>query len=719
MNSRIPNNEFRISKLILLLILSVWVGISFWGDMIVLAQEPNAPPEEADTTAIVDTTETDTLAEVVRYSADRIEYFVNKDEVLLIGNAEAEFQTTRVTADTLIYNTVTRDVIAIGSPILYEGDNVIEGDRMEYNLDTKQGIAYSGKTKMEQGWFEGDRTYLAEEGVLYVRSGTYTTCDQPDPHSWFAANRLKVMEDNMVIAEPLILYVRGVPTFALPFWFFPIKKGRHSGILTPKFGFQSSDGAFVRDLSYYQIINDYSDATFTLDLLEERGIQYTVEGVYVVNPFFSGKIKTSYIDDILFRQKRWRFNADHTQDLGQNIRIVGSADFLSDENYDVELDEERIVQLNRRLFSYLSVTKRWSIASLEGRLRQEEDLDKQTRSLTLPFINFNLNQFHPFTSPLVVGYRSSLTNSHFVDNKADTISVAQTVNNSIPLSAPFALIGHVNLVPGLSVSTISKNDSMWNHSGTFTNSVGLNTTLYGYSKFGLSSIQRFRHVFKPSLSYNRNQGFTYVSGDFDRDDARESIGIRVANEFQAQKKKEKGIQTINLATFNLSTSYNLETEKLGNISSVLQIDPTQDLEFIFNGLHSRDTLIKDFQLTTRLRLHGEIPLSEDEEMGKGPWNLTLRSNYNFERGEKDDVQLWGNLDFWLTKNWRIGYSSRVDFESKRFVDHNFKLYRDLHEWEASFTFDKIGDNQRLDFKLAMKAIPEIRLGKGIFDLFVP
>jgi hypothetical protein len=106
-------------------------------------------------------------------------------------------------------------------------------------------------------------------------------------------------------------------------------------------------------------------------------------------------------------------------------------------------------------------------------------------------------------------------------------------------------------------------------------------------------------------------------------------------------------------------------------------------------------------------------------MGKGPWNLTLRSNYNFERGGEDDIQLWGNLDFWLTKNWRIGYSTRFDIESERFVDHNFKLYRDLHEWEASFSFDKIGDNQRLDFRLAIKAIPEIRLGKGIFDIFVP
>jgi hypothetical protein len=556
------------------------------GAITVSAQETTDAPEEADTTSIMDTTEVDTLTEVVRYKADRIEYFVNKDEVLLIGNAEAEYQTTRVTADTLIYNTVTRDVIAIGSPVLYEGDNVIEGDRMEYNLDTKQGIAYSGKTKMEEGWFEGDRTHLAEEGVLYVKSGTYTTCDQPEPHSWFAANRLKVMEDNMVIAEPLILYVHGVPTFALPFWFFPIKKGRHSGILTPKFGFQSTDGAFVRDLSYYQVINDYSDATFTLDLLED---------------FFSGKIKTSYIDDLIARRKRWRVNADHQQTLGKRMRLIARADFESDEDYDVEFDEERIVQLNRRLFSFLSVTKRWSIASIEGRLRQEQDLDKLTRSQTLPFINFNLNQFHPFTSPLVVGYRSSLTNSRFVDDSVDTISVVQTVNNSIPLSAPFALIGHINLVPGVSVSTTSRNDSIWNHSGTFTNSLGLNTTLYGYSRFGLSSIQRFRHVFKPSLSYSRNQGFTYVSGDFDQDDARESIGIRVANEFQAQKKKEKGIQTINLATLNLSTSYDLETDKLGNISSVLQIKPTRDLDIQFQGLHSTDTLIKDFQLTAPWR----------------------------------------------------------------------------------------------------------------------
>lgn len=706
MTRRITNNPLRTTGFFLFVICSALGGSFVTPCKNLFAQEQS------------DTTQADTLGEVVLYKAERIEYFVKKNEVFLIGKAEAEYQSTRVTADTLIFNTQTREIIARGSPVLYEGDQVIVGERMEYNLDSKKGVVTRGKTETEKGWFEGERTHLVEEGVLYIQDGTFTSCDLEEPHTWFAANRLKVMKDNMVIAEPVLFYVRGVPTFALPFWFFPIKKGRHSGILTPKFGLQSADGAFVRNLSYYWVVNDYSDLTFTLDLFEKRGVQYTAEGLYIVMPFFSGKIRTSYLDDLLIQRKRWRMNADHEQDLGQRMRLVGRADFESDENYDVNLDETRIVQLNRRLFSYLSLTKRWSIASMEGRLLQEQDLDKKTKSQTLPFVNFNLNQFHPFSSPLVVGYRTSYTNLRNVDS---LITLRQTVTNSIPLSAPFTLIGQINLVPGVNLSTTSAHDSdsTWDHSGTLTNSLGLNTTLYGHSTFGFGKIQRFRHVLRPSLSYGRSQNFTYSSGELvDTMDSRESIFMSAGNEFQAQVKEEQGIKTLNIASLNLSTSYDLDSKKLSDISSLIQIDPTRDLGITFRGVHNPDTLLKDFQFTTSLDLHGAISVSE----GKGekkPLNLNLQSNYNYQREIEDDIQIWGSTGFWMTQNWKIGYSTRFDFETERFVEHKFNLYRDLHEWEASFNFDKIGERERVDFKLSMKIIPEIRLEKGIFGFFLP
>ena len=309
-----------------------------------------------------------------------------------------------------------------------------------------------------------------------------------------------------------------------------------------------------------------------------------------------------------------------------------------------------------------------------------------------------------------------------MDDSSDTIKTVQTVTNSLPLSAPFSLIGHINLVPGARFNTTTirdaKRDSIWTQ-GVSTTSLGLNTTLFGHSAFGMGSIQRFRHVFRPSLSYNRTQSFTFASGDFETEEAKESISMSVGNEFQAQVKKENEKKTINLAFLSLSTSYNLDTKKLTDITSLLQIDPYRDLGITFRGTHNSDTLLKDFRLTTTLRLHGEIPLTEEEGGRKGPWNLTLHSNYTHSRIREDDIQLSGNMGFWLTRKWKINYTTRFDFETSRFVDHKFSLYRELHEWEATFNCDKIGDNQRIDFKLSMKAIPEILLGKGIFGLFLP
>jgi len=45
--------------------------------------------------------------------------------------------------------------------------------------------------------------------------------------------------------------------------------------------------------------------------------------------------------------------------------------------------------------------------------------------------------------------------------------------------------------------------------------------------------------------------------------------------------------------------------------------------------------------------------------------------------------------------------------------------RDLHGWEARFEWETFGDSWRYDLRLSIKAIPEIKLGKGIFGVFLP
>ena len=67
-------------------------------------------------------------------------------------------------------------------------------------------------------------------------SSEITSCDLPTPHYHFAAREVKWISRDVLVARPVVLYVRDVPILWLPFIFQDMRPGRRSGILIPQFG---------------------------------------------------------------------------------------------------------------------------------------------------------------------------------------------------------------------------------------------------------------------------------------------------------------------------------------------------------------------------------------------------------------------------------------------------------------------------------------------------
>src|SRR6476620_1153703 len=87
------------------------------------------------------------------------------------------------------------------------------------------------------------------------------------PHYHFAAREVKWVSNSVIVARPVVLYVRDVPILWLPFIFQDTLPGPHSGILTPQFGLNdiirtsSSDNRQLTNLRYYWAISDYGGGT--------------------------------------------------------------------------------------------------------------------------------------------------------------------------------------------------------------------------------------------------------------------------------------------------------------------------------------------------------------------------------------------------------------------------------------------------------------------------
>lgn len=111
-------------------------------------------------------------------------------------------------------------------------------------------------------------------------------------------------------------------------------------------------------------------------------------------------------------------------------------------------------------------------------------------------------------------------------------------------------------------------------------------------------------------------------------------------------------------------------------------------------------------------------MEEDVGPMEIPWNLNARLSYTENRSRPDDVtkKFWvqTNIDFNLTRHWKISYRSRWDLEEKKAVSQDFVFYRDLHCWEARFTLTPTGPYKRFYFKINVKAsmLKELKFEKG-------
>lgn len=318
--------------------------------------------------------------EVVRYEAPRIEYQVPRGRIVLDRNAHVSYSDLELRAHQVEYDVNSQTLAAHGNPVLQEKGDEVKGNLMTYDLPSHVGTIYSAETEYEKGIYRGGTIRKANDNTLDVLNGAYTTCDLPDPHYHFASHYMKIYLKDKLVAKPVVFYVKHVPLFALPFYVFPIKPGRHSGFLFPQteFGVNQGSGQFIRNAGYYWAPNDYFDLAGAADYYQAspswvlRG-----EGHYKVQYMMTGDASGSFARDEGLKTENWDVNAHHDQDVTPRTRLTASAEFISSRDYNDATNYGRTLaeRLNRFLTSSLAVTHAADWASFSAVLDRRQDLD--------------------------------------------------------------------------------------------------------------------------------------------------------------------------------------------------------------------------------------------------------------------------------------------------------------------------------------------------------
>jgi Tat protein translocase TatC len=316
-----------------------------------------------------------------RYRADSATVFVEDQRVFLKGRALTERRGTSLEADTITYRRSSCLLDASGEPKLFDRGQVLVGQGIRYDTCVRRGIISDALTNFSEGstvWFlRGNVAQDSSSSRIYAASSEITSCDLPVPHYHFYGREVKWVSRSVLVARPVVLYVRDVPILWLPFIFQDMRPGRHSGILIPQFGINDlvrpnrSYNRNIANVGYYWATNDYIDLTARLDWYSNRYVQYGVGGNYNwINRFVDGSAaysKQSQIGGGSSTTLRW----DHRQTFDLSTSLNLDLNYASNT---AVIDRNAIDPLlnTRQITSSLNFSKRygWGTVTLGGNRRQ-------------------------------------------------------------------------------------------------------------------------------------------------------------------------------------------------------------------------------------------------------------------------------------------------------------------------------------------------------------
>jgi Tat protein translocase TatC len=319
--------------------------------------------------------------QTTRYRADSATVFIDGERVLLQGEALTERQGALLEADTIRYQRDSCMLDASGNPHLFDRGQVLVGEGIRYDTCRRRGIVDDALTNFTEGstvWFlRGNVAQDSSSSRIYAGSSEITSCDLPTPHYHFSAKEVKWVSKNVLVARPVVLYVRDVPILWLPFIFQDVRPGRRSGILVPQFGFNDlvrptrTFNRQVTNVGYYWAPNDYLDLTARLDWFANRYVQYGVSGQYRwLNRFMSGAVG--------FNEQRQvgggsglTFRWDHRQQFSLSTSLTFNVNYASNTAV-IRGNAIDPLQNTQQITSSLNYSKRfgWGTLTLGGNRRQ-------------------------------------------------------------------------------------------------------------------------------------------------------------------------------------------------------------------------------------------------------------------------------------------------------------------------------------------------------------
>ncbi len=442
-----------------------------------------------------------------------------------------------------------------GRPLFKMGGSEYESDTIAFNFKTKKGFINNVYTQQEDGYLTSELSKRDSSGVIYLKHGRYTTCDEEHPDFYIALSRAKVRPGKDVVFGPAYLVVADVPLpLAIPYGFFPFTKKYSSGFIMPSYGDEQDRGFYLRDGGYYFAMSDKWDLKLIGEVYTKGSWGVSVASNYRRRYKYNGSFLASFQDTRTgdkglpdyARQTSFKIQWSHRQDSKANpfSSLAASVNFATSSyernNLTSLYNPQSFTQSTRTSSVSWSTTFSSIGMSLSSTANLSQNMRDSSIAMTLPDLNISISRFYPFRRRHPVGnqrwyekismsYTGRLSNS--INTKEDRLMKANLLKewrngmqHNIPVSGNFTLFNYVNVSPSFNftdrmysrkvdrswdtAAQKEKNDTTYGFHNVYNWNLALSasTKLYGFfvpsRKIFGDKVMAVRHVITPSVSFS-------------------------------------------------------------------------------------------------------------------------------------------------------------------------------------------------------------------------
>ncbi len=614
----------------------------------------------------------------IHYRGRFLEYFAKDRIIRVSGDARVRQGQVELEAAEIDYNIPRRIVLAqarvdtiqtsdsgiadtILTPLaLKDGSEQIYGSKLVFNVDTKQGLIEDATTQYEQAYYRGRDLFKEEEKVFYVENGRLTSCELNEPHFHFRSEKMKLIHNDRVIARPVLFYVETLPVFIIPYYVFPLKRGRHSGILPVRLGNFEQGNRFIGNLGYYWAASEYWDVEASFDYYENAGVNFNTSLRYNKRYGFRGGLSASYARNREeqatgeTRSNDWWIRGNHQQTLPYDVDFGADWQFVSGSNYTDLYVTDPQQRLNRSIRSKANFRKQFGKASLSLSFEHTDNIDSRSRYSSLPRGALTLPSFHPFGSgkevdgktvknwynEFYVSYRNSFaiyTSRDSLPGGGSTGKDYAYISHRSSISSPQKLFTYLTLNPGVDATEtwyyIMDTDQARTagipanrpyRRGSISAGVRSNTDVYGTFPVNVFGLMALRHVMSPSVSFNwapaitKNdhvRAFTGIGGGGGQ---QLSLGFGLRHLFQAKVKSGESDKKVDLLSVSSGLGYNFKAKerKFGNLTTSLSSSLARNVNLQGNLTHTlydqngdliwKSPSLQSFSISTTFQARGSV-----------------------------------------------------------------------------------------------------------------